>query len=74
MTGVHSMLQSQLDRHRAVWEAFVAVRDSSKAELEQEVGGRARLVASPGVAASRCLLVERGHPAGRGAHQCPRDL
>ncbi|KAF5826213.1 hypothetical protein DUNSADRAFT_4137 [Dunaliella salina] len=37
MEGVRQMLGQQFERHRAVWETFVGVRDGTQQQLEDEV-------------------------------------
>lgn len=41
MEGVKTMLGSQMDRHKAVSDAFVNMRDGCKRDLEAEVAALA---------------------------------
>jgi hypothetical protein len=41
MEGVKYMLHEKMDRHRRVWDQFVAIRDKAKEDLEQEVASQA---------------------------------
>ena len=59
MEGVSQMLGQQMERHRAVWETFMSVRDGTLQHLEAEVGSAAAgaVLVSVCVGVCECVCV-----------------